>query len=237
MVSDVAQLCGKQKKSEVVTLIRKDVRSLSERKAELLFELEKDKALTIGQYDQVLRFLNYSTGNGRGQQATDPLNKLSGIQLAENYYTVIKQYREAEATDNGNNQVSRAVIGRKRGRKRKVRKGYQLDQANQAISTPDELEELDNLIKIDKYPSPNTIIMETGIDYNGEQSQQRHTLRAQVVELLGNELENGNDKGLSLFEILGHFPGKGVNGLRAALNKAVLHNHLKYNRKAKLYHL
>lgn len=53
-----------------------------------------DRQLTDGQRDQALRFLSYAPGRGRGERATDPINKGSGVEICLRYLEAIKQYRE-----------------------------------------------------------------------------------------------------------------------------------------------
>lgn len=67
---------------------------LAKQKAELLMEIETDGLLTSGQREQVMRFLAYTPGKRRGKKASDPINRLTGVEIARNYLRIIKEYRK-----------------------------------------------------------------------------------------------------------------------------------------------
>jgi HSP90 family molecular chaperone len=69
--------------------------------AKLKEQVLGDRSLTQGQKEQVMNFLAYPPGKGRGARASDPIYKASGLEVALNYLNYIGQNREEESATLG----------------------------------------------------------------------------------------------------------------------------------------
>lgn len=185
-----------------------------------------DRTLQPGQKQQALNFLNYTSGNGRGKQAKDPIHKTSGVQIAVNYLNFIKGDREwvKEVSDRVGKRKYR--VGGKRNRSQGTK--HTLTPLRKRTKSSDAIAQHHTPM-----PHPNTVITNTGIEFRGD-SGKRLTLRQQVLELLGEEIHRD---GLTLGDIALHFPDRTKHGIKSCLNKAVSNGHLKYNLKSKVYYL
>lgn len=194
---------------------------------ELREQILSDRQLTDGQRNQALRFLNYAPGKGRGEKASDPINRSSGVQIANNYLRIIKEYREN--LDNLSEHSFRAnrKIGGESGVIRFRKKG----------SGKGRVGKKSRYTNLDYQPHPNTVISDEGIVHVVE-CVNKVTLRSQVLELLLHEMEErDNHAGLPLKKLVELFPDRTQHAVKSCLNKAVNQGHLKYNLRTGLYHL
>lgn len=187
-----------------------------------------DRQLTDGQRDQALRFLSYAPGKGRGERASDPINRSSGVQIALNYMEMIMRYKE-----NLDNLADRRIsdtrpLGGKSGVIRFRKKG----------SGKGRVGRKSQYTNMDYQPHPNTVIADSGIVHIAD-CNYKVTLRSQILELLLHEMEErGNHSGLTLNQLIKLFPDRSPNAIKSCVNKAVNQGHLKFNLKSGgLYHL
>jgi len=185
-------------------------------KVELREQVLSDRTLTFGQKQQVLNFLAYAPGKGRGERAKDPIHKTSGLQIALNYLASIKGNRERVEETNGRAGKQKYTVGVKRKR----------DQGTKHTLTK---------LRRDM-PHENTIVCDNNSQTNNsiEYRYNRPSLRSQVLELLS---EKEHQHGLTLNNIALHFPDRTKHGLKSALNKAVSNGYLRYDLSSKVYYL
>lgn len=186
-----------------------------------------DRTLTEGQRNQALRFLSYAPGRGRGERASDPINRSNGVQIAINYLRTIDEYRENLNNLSEHSFRANRKIGGESGMIRFRKKG----------SGKGRVGKKSQYTNLDYQPHPNTVISDEGIVHVVE-CVNKVTLRSQVLELLLHEMEErDNHAGLPLKKLVELFPDRTQNAVKSCLNKAVNQGHLKYNLRSGLYHL